>query len=56
MSNCSMISVNTIKWSTNCNKKERGIISSSNVLQLNSAQCRKTEQYIQLIAGKTNKL
>ena len=46
MSNFSMISLNAIKCSTTCNKKEHDIISSSNVLQLNSAQCRKTEQYI----------
>ena len=46
MSNFSMIRFNTIKCSTNSNKKEHGIISSSNILQWNSAQCRKTEQYI----------
>ena len=32
------------------------IVSSSNVLQLNSARCRKTEQYVLLNAGKTNRL
>ena len=44
MPNFSMIGLNTVKCSTNCNKKERCVISSSNVLQLNSAWCRKTEQ------------
>ena len=37
MPNFSMIGLNTVKCSTNCNKKERCVISSSNVLQLNSA-------------------
>ena len=37
MSNFCMIRFITIKCSTNCNKKERGIISSSNILQINSA-------------------
>ena len=40
------ISFKILRWSTNCNYNKRGIISSSTVLQLNSARCEKTEQYI----------
>ena len=41
-----MIRFNIIKCSTNCNKKERGIVSLSNVLQLNSGRWRKIVIYI----------